>query len=141
MNNDDLLFVVFNLQKDPHVIVRAYDDSRGVTAAFNLNLLKRINRELGANFDLDKFCHYAIYRPVEFSARSFLISRENQTVHIGALDRDFEFEQWETIFMEISQQYSQRMIEEMARESGFAIKQNFCDSKNYYCDSLWQPAK
>ncbi|MEP7075227.1 MAG: L-histidine N(alpha)-methyltransferase [Acidobacteriota bacterium] len=141
MNDSDLLFVGFDLQKDPHVIVQAYDDKQGVTAAFNLNLLKRINRELNADFDLDKFSHYAIYRPVECAARSFLISRENQTVRIGALGRDFEFEQWEAIFMEISQKYSPSMIAELAADAGFEVKQNFCDSKNYYCDSLWRPAK
>jgi L-histidine Nalpha-methyltransferase len=140
MNENDLLFVGFDLQKDPHVIVRAYDDSKGVTARFNLNLLKRINRELDGNFDIDKFCHYAIYRPVECSARSFLISKEKQTVRIGALNRDFEFGQWEAIFMEISQKYSPAMIEEMTAASGFEIKQDFCDSKNYYCDSLWMPS-
>lgn len=141
MNDDDLLFVGFDLQKDPHVIVRAYDDEQGVTAKFNLNLLRRINRELGANFDLDNFSHYAIYRPVECAARSFLISREHQRVHIDALNRYFEFEQWEAIFMEISQKYSMRMIAEIAAEAGFEIKQDFCDSKNYYCDSLLRPAK
>ncbi len=139
MNRDDLLFVGFDLQKDPHVIVNAYDDSKGVTAAFNLNLLKRINRELGADFDLDKFTHYAIYRPVESSARSFLISREEQTVYIKALERSFEFGQWDTIFMEISQKYSLQLIEELAAKSGFEIKKNFYDSRKYYCDSLWKP--
>jgi len=140
MNDNDLLFVGFDLQKDPHVIVQAYDDAQGVTARFNLNLLTRINRELGGHFNIDKFCHYAIYRPVECSARSFLISKEKQTVRIDALNRNFEFGQWEAVFMEISQKYSAEMIEEMARASGFEIKQDFCDSKNYYCDSLWRPA-
>jgi L-histidine N-alpha-methyltransferase len=140
MNSNDLLFIGFDLQKDPHVIVRAYDDSQGVTARFNLNLLRRMNRELGANFDLDKWTHYAVYRPVECAARSFLISCENQVVRIDALDRDFEFEQWEAIFVEISQKYSLTMIENLALESGFSIKQNFFDSKHYYCDSLWQLA-
>jgi len=119
------------------VIVRAYDDPLGVTAAFNLNLLRRINRELYADFDLTKFSHYAQYRPLECAARSFLISREKQTVTIKALDRSFDLEQWEAIFMEISQKYSLSMIERLAAESGFAIKQNFYDSRNYYCDSLW----
>jgi dimethylhistidine N-methyltransferase len=138
MNPNDLLFIGFDLQKDPHVILRAYDDSQGITAAFNLNLLRRINSELGGNFDLDKFVHYALYRPVECAARSFLISREKQSIHIEALGRSFEFESWEAIFMEISQKYSLPMIEGLAAESGFEIKQNFFDSKNYYCDSLWQ---
>lgn len=139
MNDNDLLFIGFDLQKDPHVIVRAYDDDKGITAAFNLNLLKRINRELGANFDLDRFSHYAVYRPVECAARSFLISRERQSVYIDALNRTFEFEQWEAIFMEISQKYSLPMIHGLANEGGFEISQNFFDRKNYYCDSLWQP--
>ncbi len=138
MSDDDLLFTGFDLQKDPHVIVPAYDDTAGVTAAFNLNLLKRINRELGADFRVDYFTHYANYRPVEGSARSFLISREKQSVHIAALNRTFEFDQWEAVFMEISQKYSIRMIAEMADESGFEIKENFFDSKRYYCNSLWR---
>lgn len=138
MSPGDLLFIGFDLQKDPHVIVPAYDDAAGVTAAFNLNLLKRINRELGGNFDVDKFTHYANYRPVEGSARSFLISREQQSVHIAALNKTFEFDQWEAVFMEISQKYSRRMIAEMAAESGFEIKENFFDGKRYYCDSLWK---
>ncbi len=140
MNSDDLLFIGFDLQKDPHVIVPAYDDAAGVTAAFNLNLLTRINRELGGNFDVEKFSHYANYRPIAGSANSFLISREKQSVHIDALGRTFEFEQWEAVFMEISQKYSLGMIANLAHESGFEIKQNFFDSRNYYCDSLWRAA-
>lgn len=140
MNDDDLLFVGFDLQKDPHVIANAYDDATGVTAKFNLNLLTRINRELGGHFDPSKFCHYANYRPIEGSARSFLISKERQTVRIDALDREFEFDQWEAVFMEISQKYTMAMIESLAAEGGFAIKQNFFDSKGYYCDSLWRTA-
>ena len=131
-------FIEFK-EKDPHVIANAYEDAAGVTAKFNLNLLARINRELGGNFDLDKFIHYANYRPIEGSARSFLISREKHTVRIGALNRDFEFDQWEAVFMEISQKYNLSMIAGLAAESGFEIKQNFFDSRNYYCDSLWRP--
>lgn len=141
MHDNDLLFIGFDLQKDPHVIIKAYDDEQGVTAAFNLNLLRRINRELGANFDLGKFMHYAIYRPVECAARSFLISREKQTVHIEALDRSFELDQWEAIFMEISQKYSRAMIEDLAAESGFEVAKTFCDRRNYYCNSLWRPSR
>jgi dimethylhistidine N-methyltransferase len=138
MNDGDRLFVGFDLQKDPHVIAAAYDDPGGVTARFNLNLLARVNRELGGNFKLEKFIHYANYRPIEGSARSFLISREKQTVRIEALNRTFEFAQWEAVFMEISQKYNMSMIEGLAGESGFRIKKNFFDRRNYYCDSLWR---
>ena len=139
MNENDRLFIGFDMQKDPRVIVSAYDDPQGVTAAFNLNLLHRINQELGGDFELSKFSHYAQYRPVECAARSFLISREKQTVTIGALDRSFDFEQWEPIFMEISQKYTRSMIEELAEEGDFEIEEEFFDDINFYTDSLWRP--
>ena len=139
LNPNDRLFIGFDMQKDPRTIVSAYDDSQGVTAAFNLNLLRRINRELGADFDLTKFSHYAQYRPAECAARSFLISREKQTVKVEALKRSFEFQQWEAIFMEISQKYTRAMIQELAAESGFAIDTEFFDEENFYTDSLWRP--
>lgn len=141
MNENDLLFTGFDLQKDPRVIVRAYDDAKGVTAAFNLNLLARLNRELGADFDVRKFSHYALYRPVECAARSFLISREQQSVFIEVLGETFHFEPWEAIFMEISQKYNQRMIADLASEGGFEIARTFYDSRNYYCNSLWRPSR
>lgn len=139
MDRNDKLFIGFDLQKDPHVIVRAYDDRAGVTARFNLNLLTRINRELGGDFDIDSFIHYANYRPIDGSARSYLISRRRQEVNIDALGRRFEFDQWEPIFMEISQKYTVKTIEILAEESGFQIEKTFFDSRNYYCNSLWRP--
>ena len=140
MNPDDRLFIGFDMQKDPRVIVAAYDDAQGVTSEFNLNLLRRINRELGGDFDTTKFSHYAQYRPAECAARSFLISREKQIVSIAALDRSFEFDQWEAIFMEISQKYTHPMIEEFAEKSGFEIEKEFYDAENFYVNSLWRPA-
>ncbi len=139
MNPNDRLFVGFDMQKDPRVIAAAYDDPQGVTSAFNLNLLRRINRELGADFDLDKFSHYAQYRPMECAARSFLISREKQTVTMKALNRSFDFEQWEPIFMEISQKYTHAMVDELAGESRFEIERGFYDNENFYINSLWRP--
>ena len=118
--------------------MNAYDDAQGVTAEFNLNLLRRINRELGANFDLEKFSHYAIYRPTECAARSFLISRGEQTVFIEALNQTFHFKAWEPIFMEISQKYNLEMIEELAETSGFQVSENFFDANKYFVDSLWK---
>ena len=138
MNETDLLFVGFDLQKDPRTILRAYDDSQGVTAAFNLNLLTRINRELGANFNTQDFSHYAGYHPIEAAARSFLISRKSQTVRIESLEKSFEFAAWEPIFMEISQKYNLAMINELADASGFQVAKNFYDSRNFYTNSLWK---
>ena len=139
MNENDRLFIGFDMQKDPRTIVAAYDDKRGITAAFNLNLLRRINRELEADFDLNKFSHYAQYRPMECAARSFLISREKQTVTIKALNRSFNFEQWEAIFMEISQKYTHAMIDELSGDGGFEIEREFYNEEDFYIDSLWRP--
>lgn len=138
MNETDSLFIGFDLQKNPRAILRAYDDSQGVTAAFNLNLLNRINRELGADFNTRDFSHYASYHPIEGAARSFLISEKAQTVHIESVGKSFEFAAWEPIFMEISQKYSLTMINELAETSGFEVAKNFFDSRNFYTNSLWK---
>lgn len=139
MNDGDRLFIGFDLQKDPRAILRAYDDASGVTAKFNLNLLTRINRELGADFNLADFSHYASYHPIEGAARSFLMSRKTQTISVKALNATFEFVAWEPIFMEISQKYNLAMIEGLARASGFQIAENFFDGKTFYANSLWKP--
>lgn len=141
MSKDDLLFIGFDLQKDPRVILRAYDDPSGVTSSFNLNLLKRMNRELGANFAVEKFMHYASYHPTDGAARSYLISREDQAVHIEALGQSYEFAAWEPIYMEISQKYTLSMIAELAEKSGFQVVKNFFDSKSYYTNSLWKAVR
>lgn len=139
MAESDRMLIGFDLHKDPGTILNAYDDSQGVTRLFNLNLLKRINRELDADFDILGFDHYASYHPLERAARSFLISRRDQTVTIGAIRKEFRFAQWEPIFMEISQKYDLRMIESLASGSGFAVAGNFFDSNGFYADSLWKP--
>ena len=85
MNAEDLILIGFDLHKNPKTILNAYDDSQDVTAKFNLNLLKRINRELGANFNTEEFSHYASYHPTECAARSYLISskRSNRLYQIA----------------------------------------------------------
>lgn len=139
MNKDDLLLTGFDLQKDPKTILRAYDDDKGVTARFNLNLLERINRELGGNFDLDNFSHFAIYSPTEGAAKSFLISRADQSVFIEQLGLEFRFTRWEPIFMEISQKYDLKMIEGLAGKCSFNVEKNFCDGNEFFMNSLWKP--
>lgn len=139
MNLNDRLFIGFDLQKDPRTILAAYDDSKGVTAAFNLNLLARINRELGGDFDLNAFSHFAIYNPADGAARSFLISRKQQRVRIEALATEFDFDLWEPVFMEISQKYTSAMIASQAARTGFRICRDFLEPEYFYLDSLWQP--
>lgn len=139
MNKDDLLFIGFDLHKNPKTILNAYDDSQGVTAEFNLNLLTRINRDLAADFNIEEFYHYAIYNPLEYAARSFLISRKKQTVSIEVLEKSFEFEKWEPIHVELSQKYSIKTINELACKNKFEVINNFFDKNKFYTNSLWRP--
>jgi L-histidine Nalpha-methyltransferase len=134
----DALVLGLDLEKDPHVIRAAYDDPDGVTARFNLNLLVRLNRELGMDFDLDQFSHYATYSPLDGAARSFLVSRRRQIVHSRRLGCDFAFQAGETIYTEQSQKYSQGMIDAMARESGFDVQCHFTDEQGWYTVVVWQ---
>ncbi|MEM6524051.1 MAG: L-histidine N(alpha)-methyltransferase [Bacteroidota bacterium] len=133
---NDLLLIGFDLKKDPDVILHAYNDSKGVTRAFNLNLLDRINNELDANFDRSKFIHYPIYNPSTGTTKSFLVSTESQTVEI--LDTAVNFDAWEAIHTEVSQKYSLKDIQRLAQGSGFSVVDNFFDSKNFFVDSVWR---
>jgi L-histidine N-alpha-methyltransferase len=136
LQKGDLVLIGFDLKKHPGVIRSAYSDSAGLTKAFNLNLLKRINKELNANFDLEQFEHYASYDPSSGACKSFLISLKPQEVLVG--EQTFYFHQDECIFMEISQKYSIEEIDAMAKEAGFKPVKHFYDSKHWFLDTVWQ---
>ncbi|OFY51049.1 MAG: hypothetical protein A2W85_05440 [Bacteroidetes bacterium GWF2_41_31] len=138
INIDDMVFIGFDLKKDPELILKAYNDPSGHTAAFNLNLLKRINDELGGHFDLLNFMHEEVYDEHTGTARSYLMSRKKQSVSIEKLGKVFEFEAGEKILMEISQKYDLELIHELAEKSGFQIVRNFMDSRQYFMNSLWK---
>ncbi|MTI31577.1 L-histidine N(alpha)-methyltransferase [Cytophagales bacterium RKSG123] len=133
----DLLFIGFDLKKEPEVILSAYNDKKGVTRAFNLNLLSRINAELDGNFDLNKFEHYPVYDPQSGECRSYLVSKENQQVRLEALEETISFHKWESIHTEISRKFSTKEIHELAERSGFKLLENFYDSKGFFVDSVW----
>lgn len=132
MNENDRLFIGFDQKKDPQLILDAYNDPKGITSAFNKNLLHRINNELGGNFDTDLFKHWEVYDPETGTAKSYLVSTAQQTVTIDALELDLEFDAWETIHVEISQKYDDTIVAWLANESGLQIDASFVDSKNYY---------
>jgi len=138
MNPDDYLFIGFDLKKDPEVINKAYNDPHGYTSSFNLNLLRRINEELDGDFELLKFAHHEVYDPQTGTAKSYLVSRQKQKVHIRKLNLKVQFEQWEPIYMEMSQKYDTAMINRMADLSGFEVVRNFTDSRQYFMNSLWK---
>jgi uncharacterized SAM-dependent methyltransferase len=119
------------------VILAAYNDAAGHTREFNLNLLARINRELGGNFNLECWRHWQTYDPTEGAARSYLVPVDDQEVNIIAINERFHFAAWEPIRVEISQKYNLREIEGMAEASGFAHQRHFTDAKEYFANSLW----
>lgn len=136
LNRGDILIVGFDLKKNPHTILNAYNDETGITSSFNLNLLVRINRELEADFDVLNFQHYQTYDPISGACKSYLVSLAQQNVHIGK--EVFNFEENELIDMEISQKFSNDDISKLARDSKFHIIDEIHDSKNWFVDSIWQ---
>ncbi|WP_224997800.1 L-histidine N(alpha)-methyltransferase [Cesiribacter sp. SM1] len=138
LNPHDLILVGFDLKKDPEQILAAYNDAAGITRAFNLNLLRRINEELGANFNLQQWKHYPLYEPDSGEARSYLMSCVQQEVHISSLEKTFSFRAWEPVHVEISRKYDLDTIRRYASKSGFEVKENFFDCRHYFTDSLWE---
>ena len=137
MDSGDLLITGFDLKKDPEVILNAYSDPAGITAAFNLNLLRRMNEELGANFNLDHFKHWETYNPISGATKSYIISKVDQEVEIKSLHRTFSFQAWEAIDVELSQKFSVEEIEDLARATGFRVIKHFTDRRRYFVDSVW----
>lgn len=137
-NKGDKVLIGFDLKKDPSLIVKAYDDPHGHTRDFNLNHLERINRELNANFKIDQFRHHCSYDPHAGTMRSYLVCQQQTNVFIEALNKDFHFREWESIFMELSRKYDLHEITRLASDYGFMVQQTFTDSKGYFVDSLWE---
>lgn len=134
----DLVLTGFDLQKHPAVILAAYNDRQGITRAFNLNLLHRINTQLKADFDEASFDHYATYNPENGEARSYLVSQKKQTIHIAELDMDVSFDYGEVIHTEISRKFTTRQIHDLANATGFAISRWFTDCKGYFADVVFE---
>jgi dimethylhistidine N-methyltransferase len=125
-----ILIIGIDLVKDARILHAAYNDSAGVTARFNLNLLARINRELGGDFDLDGFCHQAFYNTERRRIEMHLASRRRQKVNIAG--RLFEFRAGETIHTENSYKYTVESFAALARGSGWAPIAAWSDPQNYF---------
>jgi L-histidine Nalpha-methyltransferase len=133
----DKILIGFDLKKSPEIIMKAYDDPYGLTRKFNLNHLARLNRELEADFNLSGFEHHTTYNPVSGYLKSFLVSKEQQTVNIKSLGKRFVFNRWEPVFMELSRKFDIGTIEYLALSHGFSVVKHFTDQKNWFTDSLW----
>jgi dimethylhistidine N-methyltransferase len=136
LSKGDMALIGFDLKKNPWVIFKAYNDESGVTRDFNLNLLRRINGELNADFKPDKFDHYEMYDPETGACKSYLISLSKQQVNID--EHAIYFYENEPIFMETSQKYTIKQTDELAKRSGFRTLIYLFDSKRWFTDTIWE---
>ena len=127
---DGALLIGADLQKDPEIIERAYNDSAGVTAEFNLNMLRHLNREFGSDFDLDAFTHSAEYNEDEDRIELRLVSGKFQRVSIGA--EDFSLDKNEAILTEYSHKYTLEGFAEMAAAAGFEVRHVWTDKDEMF---------
>jgi len=137
MAPEDRALIGLDLKKDPALLEAAYNDSQGITAQFNLNILRRINRELGGNFILDNFEHHAFYNQQEGRIEMHLISKCSQTVVIAG--RTYQFENGETIHTENSYKYSLPQIRQLASAAGLDLVKTWQDSKGFFSTNLLAP--
>lgn len=131
----DQCIIGFDLLKHPAVIRRAYDDGQGITREFNLNLLKRMNRELGADFRIDRFDHYCSYDPLTGAAKSYLVCLSDMIVNLPGVS--IAFKKDECIWTEISQKYSTNQVRHMAVHNGFVHTAEFLDTRSWFMDAFW----
>ncbi|MGP3698806.1 L-histidine N(alpha)-methyltransferase [Rhodobacter sp. NSM] len=132
-------FIVgIDLIKDEETLVRAYDDSAGVTAAFNLNLLHRMNREIGADFDTDRFAHRAIWNAGKARIEMHLESLADQSVRIGP--RDIRFAKGETIHTENSHKFSEESFSTQAEQSGWTLAEFLTDADRLFGVAVLEPS-
>jgi uncharacterized SAM-dependent methyltransferase len=127
---DGRLIIGVDLKKDPHTLVAAYNDAAGVTAAFNLNLLTRVNRELRATFDLTQFRHEAVYNPREGRIEMYLVSERAQQA--GVIGHTFSFAQGERIHTENSHKYAVDEFHVLAREAGWQPEEVWMDRDSLF---------
>jgi L-histidine Nalpha-methyltransferase len=137
LREEDSLLLGTDMGKPIEALVAAYDDPLGVTAAFNRNLLTRINRELGADFDLTQFEHVAIYNGGTRSIEMHLRSRSEQEVAIALASVSVPILEGETIWTETSHKYSQEELAAMARQSGFRCAAQWVDHAWPFAENLW----
>ena len=141
LNDGDQLLIGFDLKKDIGQLIMAYNDSQGITSQFNINMLNRINYELGADFNPSRFQYYSSYNVFSGAMESYLVSCKRQEVFIETLNQSFFFDAWEPIHTEYSHKYLLSDIILLAQETGFEIVAQLFDSRQYFTDCLWQVRK
>lgn len=140
MEDRDRLLIGVDLIKDRDVLERAYDDSEGVTAQFNKNLLRRINRELGGRFDPDTFTHQAPFVEEKSRVEMRLVSDREQDVYVENLSQSFHFDEGEYIHTESSHKFTVEGFKELAREAGLTPDTHWTDDREYFAEILFRTA-
>jgi L-histidine Nalpha-methyltransferase len=138
---EDALLLGADLKKERAVLEAAYDDALGVTAAFNLNLLARINRELDADFNLRSFRHVALYNEGAGRVEIYVESTRAQSVRLQKLDMEVRFAEGERIHTENSYKYDREDLRLLAEETGFALKRTWLDAKGRFSSNLFVAAE
>lgn len=136
MKKDDLFLIGLDLVKNKKTLENAYDDSQGITAKFNLNVLSRINDELDADFDLDNFQHVAKYNEKDQRIEMYLKSLANQSIIISKANLSLKMTQGELIHTEHSHKYTLAQIEDVMNQTDFKIKEIWLDETENYSLSL-----
>ncbi len=136
----DGLLLGTDLKKDRAVLEAAYDDALGVTAAFNLNVLLRINQQLGGDFNLRQFAHRAVFNETHSRMEMYAVSRVAQTVRLAALDLSVAFEAGEMIHTEYSHKFDAAQLAALAAAAGFAPAQVWRDEREWFSSNLWLAA-
>jgi dimethylhistidine N-methyltransferase len=139
MKPSDRALVGTDLVKSPTVLTAAYNDAAGVTEAFNKNLLARINRELGADFDLDRWEHRAPWVPERSRIEMWLVSQERQTVTVGALNRRVQFEAGEGIHTENSHKFTPDSFSAIGTAADLAVARIWTDPREWFAVTLLRP--
>jgi len=134
---EDALWLGADLKKAPELLIPAYDDALGVTAAFNLNLLARINRELDGDFDVKKFQHSAVYNENLGRIEIHLVSLEPQVIRIRAIDLEVTFQRNETIRTEHSHKFDIEQLSLIARDTGFSLSRTWFDREHLFSFNLF----
>ena len=133
---NDKVLLGLDLIKSRDIVLPAYNDSQGITKRFNLNLLDRINNELGADFDINNFIHQPEYTEKEGIARSYIVSTVNQNVTIKSLNKTFHFMEGERVHTETSRKYNDTILNSYLKHTKLQLIDKLMDSNNHFADYI-----
>jgi len=141
VDEEGWLLLGTDLVKDPAVLEAAYNDSQGVTAAFNRNILEVVNEHLDGDLETEAFAHVAFFNEREERIEMHLEARRAQTARLEAIDLDLQIEAGERILTEVSCKYTRQSVERMLEAAGFSLEHWFTDANDYFGLSLSRPAE